>query len=158
LDVGIKSTTRGARVFSAMKGASDGGLDIPHNHKRFPGFDPDTNAYDADELKERIMGSHIGAYMEEMEEDDDENYAKVFKAYLDNDLEGADLNELYESVHAKIRENPEKVKGLTHDDDGNTTAFTFKKTGKEYKKPVKKTYEQRRADSNAKKAVLQADN
>jgi len=30
LDVGLNRTTTGARVFGAMKGAADGGLDIPH--------------------------------------------------------------------------------------------------------------------------------
>ena len=30
LDVGLKRTTTGAKVFAAMKGAVDGGLDIPH--------------------------------------------------------------------------------------------------------------------------------
>ena len=30
LDVGLVRTTTGARVFGAMKGAADGGIDIPH--------------------------------------------------------------------------------------------------------------------------------
>lgn len=30
LDVGLVRTTTGARVFGAMKGAVDGGLNIPH--------------------------------------------------------------------------------------------------------------------------------
>lgn len=38
LDVGLIRTTTGNRVFGAMKGASDGGLHIPHKNKRFPGF------------------------------------------------------------------------------------------------------------------------
>lgn len=29
-----------------MKGATDGGLDVPHNEKRFPGYDRDTKSYD----------------------------------------------------------------------------------------------------------------
>lgn len=29
-----------------MKGAADGGLDVPHNEKRFPGYDRDTKSYD----------------------------------------------------------------------------------------------------------------
>ena len=41
LDVGIRVTTTGARIFGAMKGATDGGLDIPHNEKRFPGYNRD---------------------------------------------------------------------------------------------------------------------
>lgn len=29
-----------------MKGATDGGLDVPHNEKRFPGYDRDAKSYD----------------------------------------------------------------------------------------------------------------
>ena len=32
LDVGLARTTTGARVFGALKGAVDGGLDIPHRY------------------------------------------------------------------------------------------------------------------------------
>merc|ERR1711953_809288 len=38
LDVCLVRTTTGNRVFGAMKGACDGGLNIPHNEQRFPGF------------------------------------------------------------------------------------------------------------------------
>merc|ERR1711921_46928 len=31
LDVGLARTSTGARIFAAMKGAADGGLDIPHS-------------------------------------------------------------------------------------------------------------------------------
>jgi len=37
LDVGLKRTTTGARVFGALKGATDGGIDVPHKDRRFPG-------------------------------------------------------------------------------------------------------------------------
>jgi len=33
----LVATTVGNKVFGVMKGACDGGLDIPHNTKRFPG-------------------------------------------------------------------------------------------------------------------------
>ena len=39
LDVGLARTTTGAKVFSALKGACDGGIEIPHNEKRFVGYD-----------------------------------------------------------------------------------------------------------------------
>lgn len=32
LDVGLQRTTTGAKVFGALKGASDGGLYVPHSH------------------------------------------------------------------------------------------------------------------------------
>ncbi|CAF4410778.1 unnamed protein product, partial [Rotaria magnacalcarata] len=34
LDVGLARTTTGAKVFGALKGAVDGGLDIPHRPLR----------------------------------------------------------------------------------------------------------------------------
>ena len=156
LDVGIKRTTRGAKVFAAMKGASDGGMDIPHNHKRFPGYDPDTKVYDPEDLKDHIFGGHIGQFMEMMAEDDEENFKKVFKAYIDLDLSAEDLEGLYEGVHAAIREDPSAKKGLTFSESGELSAFTFKKTGKEIKNQIKKTYAQRMADIATKKAGLAA--
>ncbi|CAB4035873.1 60S ribosomal L5 [Paramuricea clavata] len=41
LDVGLARTSTGARLFGALKGALDGGLDISHSVKRFPGYDGD---------------------------------------------------------------------------------------------------------------------
>jgi len=38
LDVGLQRTTTGARIFGAMKGACDGGMNVPHSNKRFPGY------------------------------------------------------------------------------------------------------------------------
>merc|ERR1711906_44661 len=48
LDVGCKTTSTGCRIFGALKGAADGGLDVPHSEKRFPGYDRDSKEYDAD--------------------------------------------------------------------------------------------------------------
>ena len=145
LDVGIKNTTTGAKVFGAMKGASDGGLDIPHSNKRFPGYNRTTKSYDAEVHKQRIFGEHVADYMREMEEDDEDNYKKHFSQYIEEDIGADDLEELYEKVHEAIREDPtreEKPK--------------FTNIDKSFKKPVKKTYEQRKADTLAKKAKLAA--
>ena len=143
LDVGIKNTTTGSRVFGAMKGASDGGLDIPHSNKRFPGYTRDTKTFDASVHKEHIMGQHVADYMREMEEDDEENYQKHFAKYIEHDLEADDLEELYEKVHAAIREDP------TREEVAPFTAID-----KSFKKPAKKTYEQRKVDSKAKRVAL----
>jgi large subunit ribosomal protein L5e len=72
LDVGLKRTSTGARVFGAMKGASDGGIFIPHSDKRFPGYDPESKELDAETLKKYIFGGHVAEYMESLEEEDDE--------------------------------------------------------------------------------------
>lgn len=55
-----------------MKGASDGGIFIPHSEKRFPGYDPEAKELDADTLKKYIYGGHVAEYMESLEEEDDE--------------------------------------------------------------------------------------
>lgn len=145
LDVGIKNTTTGARVFGALKGASDGGLDIPHSNKRFPGYTRDTKSYDAETHKDRIFGEHVAEYMREMQEDDEENYKAHFAKYLENDIEADDIEEMYEKCHAAIREDPTYTK-----------AAAFTGIDKSFKKAVKKTYAERRADADAKKADLRS--
>jgi large subunit ribosomal protein L5e len=72
LDVGLKRTSTGSRVFGAMKGASDGGIFIPHSEKRFPGFDSESKELDAEVLKKYIFGGHVAEYMESLEEEDEE--------------------------------------------------------------------------------------
>jgi large subunit ribosomal protein L5e len=145
LDVGIKNTTTGARVFGALKGASDGGLDIPHNHKRFPGYSKDTKSFDAEGHVARIMGEHISEYMLEMLDDDEEKYKAHFSAYLAAGIDGEGIEEMLQKVHESIRENPEKA-----------PRSTWYSGDKSYKKAVKKTYEARKADAAAKKAELRA--
>ena len=51
------------RVFGCMKGAADGGLDIPHNEKRFPGYDRDTKSYDVSNSEYGVVDTvtNIGA-------------------------------------------------------------------------------------------------
>ncbi|KAI3638723.1 hypothetical protein MIR68_003221 [Amoeboaphelidium protococcarum] len=106
LDVGLKRTTTGAKVFGAMKGASDGGLYIPHSEKRFPGYDPSSKELDSEVLREYIYGGHIANYMRELEEDDEELYKRVFSQYLEQDLTADDIEDMYSEAHQKIRETP----------------------------------------------------
>ncbi|KAG8654394.1 hypothetical protein MANES_05G131600v8 [Manihot esculenta] len=63
LDVGLVRTTTGNRVFGALKGALDGGLDIPHSDKRFAGFSKDGKQLDAEVHRKYIYGGHVAAYM-----------------------------------------------------------------------------------------------
>lgn len=45
LDTGLARTSSGARIFGVLKGAVDGGLDIPHSSKRFPGYNAESGEY-----------------------------------------------------------------------------------------------------------------
>jgi large subunit ribosomal protein L5e len=108
LDVGLARTSTGARVFGAMKGASDGGILIPHSENRFPGFDMESKELDAETLKKYIMGGHVAEYMETLADDDEERYRSQFQKYIDDDVEAEGLEDLYTEAHAAIREDPFK--------------------------------------------------
>merc|ERR1711934_325888 len=114
LDVGLKRTTTGSRSFGVMKGAADGGLLIPHNEKRFPGFDRDSKELDAEVHKEHIMGSHVKEYMELLEEENPGKYEQQFKRFIAAGLTAENLEETYEKIHEAIRANPVTEKKKTH--------------------------------------------
>jgi len=109
LDVGLKPTTLGSKVFAAMKGAFDGGLEIPHSNKKFYGYDADEKEYDAEEHRNRILGGHVSTYMESLNEEEPEEYEKKFSKFIEAGMEADGLEDLYLSVHKAIRENPEHV-------------------------------------------------
>merc|ERR1712244_90261 len=112
LDIGLARATTGARVFGALKGAVDGGLDIPHSEKRFPGFiskkksGGKSDEYQADVHADKIYGGHVRDYMEKLQEDEPEKYQKHFRKYIAANLGPDDLRKKYEDVHRKIRANP----------------------------------------------------
>ena len=149
LDVGCKPTTTGCRIFGALKGAADGGLDVPHSEKRFPGYDRDAKEYDADMHRERIFGGHVGEYMEYLEEEDNQKYQEHFSSFIAIDLSADGLEEMYEGVHEKIRENPSPAEKVAFSPD------------KSFKRTAKLTWDERKARVQAKKdakiAELEAD-
>ena len=108
LDVGLARTSTGAKVFAAMKGASDGGIYIPHSENRFPGYDIETKELDAETLRKYIFGGHVAEYMETLADDDEERYKSQFQGYIDDDIEAEGLEELYQEAHKAIREDPFK--------------------------------------------------
>jgi len=69
LDTGLVRTSTGSRVFAALKGAVDGGIDIPHNDKRYAGYDLQDKSLDAEVLERYIKGGIVAEYAEEMEEE-----------------------------------------------------------------------------------------
>jgi len=107
LDVGLVRTTTGNRVFGALKGAVDGGINIPHSEKRFPGYDREGKEYDAETHKKYIFGGHVAEYMELLEEEDPERYQTQFAKFIEKEIEGDGLEDMYKEAHGKIREDPE---------------------------------------------------
>jgi large subunit ribosomal protein L5e len=105
LDVGLARTTTGARVFAVMKGACDGGLDVPHSTSRLAGYDAETKSFDAATLRKYLFGGNIAEYMESLQEDADK-YKKQFGRYQAAGVGAGDLEALYESVHKAIKADP----------------------------------------------------
>lgn len=151
LDVGLKRTSTGSRVFGALKGASDGGLYIPHNAKRYPGYDIESEELDAEVLRKYIFGGHVAEYMEMLLDDDEERYKKQFAGLIDEGIESDQLEDIYAEAHANIRENPDReVK------EGGKSKEEYAAESKKYR-TKKLTLAERRARLAEKLARLQAE-
>jgi len=106
LDVGLARTTTGARVFGALKGAADGGLDIPHSVKRFPGYDNEAGEFNAEVHRNHIFGKHVSDYMTMLQDEDEEQYKRQFSLYIKNGITPAGVEAMYTNGHAAIRADP----------------------------------------------------
>jgi len=149
LDVGLVNTTKGNKVFAVLKGASDGGIHVPHSTNKFPGTGSD-GKYNASVHRERIFGIHVQKYMKELKDEGEEEYKLQFRLW-DDTLKAAKvdtLEKLYTKVFDEIRKNPEAPPKKTHEkkpikflDKRKTEIQTSK--GK-YKKDRKLTSEERK--------------
>ncbi|XP_045465413.1 60S ribosomal protein L5 [Harmonia axyridis] len=106
LDVGLNRTTTGARVFAAMKGAVDGGLNIPHSTKRFPGYDSESKTFNAEVHRNHIMGKHVADYMASLEEEDPDAFKRQFSKYINLGISADQVENIYQNAHAAIRADP----------------------------------------------------
>jgi len=109
LDVGLRRTSTGARLFGALKGACDGGIDIPHSDRRFPGTKKEGAAKPVpspETHRKYIFGGHVATYMEKLQSDDEERYNKQFKSFVDLGINHGGLEKMYAAAHAAIRKDP----------------------------------------------------
>lgn len=125
LDVGLARTSTGARVFGVMKGAADGGIDVPHSEKRFPGYDAEEKQFSAEVHRKHIFGQHVADYMRQLLEEDEDAYKRHFSQYIKLGITPDDLEDMYKKAHEAIRANPDPVK-------------------KERKEPVKKSVKRKK--------------
>lgn len=105
LDIGLVATTTGNKVFAVMKGAVDGGINIPHNEKRFPAYTKE-EGFDPEILKSRILGNHISEYMEYLQEEDEDKYQSAFSGYIRDGIDADSIEDMYIEAHKKIRADP----------------------------------------------------
>lgn len=69
LDIGLNTPIHGSRVFTALKGAVDAGLQISCDASAFPSED-------------RISGKHIADYSAKLEKEDKAKHDRVFSSYV----------------------------------------------------------------------------
>ncbi|MEW6010459.1 MAG: 50S ribosomal protein L18 [Methanobacterium sp.] len=89
LDIGLKSSIRGSKIFAVLKGAADAGLNVPHGESILPD-------------ESRIKGEHIAEYAQSL---DDEQLKQKFSQYLDKGISPSDLPEHFEEIRKKIDED-----------------------------------------------------
>lgn len=98
LDVGLTRTSTGARVFGAMKGAVDGGLNIPHSVKRFPGYSAENKSFNAEVHRAHIFGQHVAEYMRTLEGEDEEAFKRQFSKYISLGIKADDVSNFSEKI------------------------------------------------------------
>ena len=91
-----------------FQGAADGGIDIPHSEKRFPGYDAEEKMLAADVHRQHIFGQHVADYMNHLKSDDEDAYKKQFSQYIKNGINAEKIEGMYKSCHSAIRKNPDR--------------------------------------------------
>jgi len=110
LDVGLARTSTGAKLFSVLKGATDGGLEVPHGESRFVGYDSEAKELKAETLRKYLFGGHVADYMRLLADENDEKYKKLFSRYVAKGITADGLEALYKKAHAAIRADPSPAK------------------------------------------------
>lgn len=120
LDTGLQRTSTGAKVFGALKGAVDGGLDVPHSVSRFPGYDNEAKEFAPEVHRNHIFGKNVAGYMDELIEDE-EAFKKQFAKYIKEGVTSDKIEGMYKAAHDAIRADPspkasgkEPFKGKRH--------------------------------------------
>jgi large subunit ribosomal protein L18 len=89
LDMGLYKPTPGSRIFAALRGAVDAGLNVAHSEKILP----DDN---------RTKGAHVASYAEWLKKENSSEYKKRFSSYLKSKVAPESLPSHFEEVKANI--------------------------------------------------------
>jgi len=102
LDTGLKRTSTGSKIFAVLKGAVDGGITVPHNEKRFVGFDHITKTNDTSIMKKYLSGTHVRDFMIDLKDEEPTKFRSHFSAYICAQIKPEELSRLYEKVHRSL--------------------------------------------------------
>ena len=88
VDFGLVTPFKGTRLYAAVKGLKDSGLEINCPEEMFPSDD-------------RVQGKNIEEYANKLKEDA-KKYEKQFSAYLKNGIKPEELTKTVEGIKNKI--------------------------------------------------------
>ena len=88
LDLGLQTPMSGGRLFAALKGAIDAGMNIPHDPEALPSND-------------RISGKHIAEYAAKLK-NNPERYSKQFSRCLKEKMNPEEMPKAFEETKKKI--------------------------------------------------------
>jgi large subunit ribosomal protein L18 len=94
LDIGLHSSTPGCRIYAALKGFVDAGVEVPHKESMLP-------------KDERIAGKHIATYYTQIDSDKD-TQGVLFSNYASKGLSPKNIIEHVSSTKEKIVAKLEK--------------------------------------------------
>lgn len=94
LDIGRFTSTKGSRLYAALKGILDAGIRIPHSDEILPS-------------EERIRGEHISSFASRLEEDK-ELLKRQFSDYLRKGADPKMVPEVFERVLEMVRGSTSK--------------------------------------------------
>lgn len=86
LDVGLQTSTKGSRIYAALKGIIDAGVTMPHSEEILPD--------DA-----RVSGDHIAKYAQSM---DGEKKNKMFSKYIAAGVNPDEVSKHFSDIKQKI--------------------------------------------------------
>jgi large subunit ribosomal protein L18 len=89
LDIGLANSVKGGKIYAALKGVLDAGLNIPCSEDVLPN-------------EESIKGVHIANYASKLSKDDKKKYERIFSAYLKKSIKPEDLPKYFEETKKKI--------------------------------------------------------
>lgn len=89
-DLGLHKVAKGARVFAAIMGLRDAGVEVPVADEVLPS-------------SERIEGTHVAKYAEQLFSRSEEHFRNRFSEYLKRGLDPRNLPEHFKEVSDRIR-------------------------------------------------------
>jgi large subunit ribosomal protein L18 len=92
LDIGLFSPTKGSRVFAALKGAMDAGVEIPCEKEKLPD-------------ESRVSGQHVAEYAKQLSAAEQKTHQQQFSKCIRENLQTEQLPTHFSEIKEKIAES-----------------------------------------------------